>query len=85
MTILNGKAFAATNGKPFLANGKKEQTTMSVAIATFVDVVVFLSVSLGFIFKVSIAIYSFYNFNKDKHTFVIATNLAPSYKNYCAL
>lgn len=53
MTVLNGNAFAAANGKPFLANGKKEQTMMSVAIATFVDVVVFLSVSVGFILKVS--------------------------------
>lgn len=61
MTAINGKTFKATNGKPFIVGGgggngvggKKEQTKMSVAISTVCDVVVFLTVSLGFIFRVS--------------------------------
>lgn len=60
MTAINGKTFKAANGKPFLVGGggngvggKKEQTKMSVAISTVCDVVVFLTVSLGFIFRVS--------------------------------
>lgn len=61
MTAMNGKKFTP-NGKPYSnhngdANtsrmtGKIEPTMLSIAFTTFIDVIVFLGVSIGIIIQV---------------------------------